>query len=246
MTSRIRDDFTFATRLRYFAWRASGSRNVFSGRSRSGQRLFFRPSPSTDLDTAYEVFVDGVYRSPREIDAGSVRRIVDLGANVGYSLMWWFRNFPGAVVTAFEPHPMHCEQIRKHLRANGLVNRVVLFEAAAGIADGTTTLSDDENRSTIVNASAGLLVRVRDVFAELDTTIDILKIDIEGAEYDILADPRFGQARPRIVVMEWHRTADSRSNPEWCEARLSVLGFETIRTADGESHGTIWGFAPPP
>jgi hypothetical protein len=47
-------------------------------------------------------------------------------------------------------------------------------------------------------------VDVVDIFDELsDRAIDILKIDIEGSEHPLLADPRFAKLRVRFLVMEW-------------------------------------------
>src|SRR6516165_5292425 len=47
-------------------------------------------------------------------------RIVDLGANVGYSCLWWANLCPNAEIEAFEPHPIHAELLRWHIRKNGL------------------------------------------------------------------------------------------------------------------------------
>jgi hypothetical protein len=84
-------------------------------------------------------------------------------------------------------------------------------------------------------------VLVRDVFAAVGA-VDLLQIDIEGSEYDILADPRFGDCRPPVVVMEWHLTEDPRSGPRWCEDRLVSLGYAVVHTTGTNSYGTLWRF----
>jgi hypothetical protein len=49
----------------------------------------------------------------------------------------------------------------------------------------------------------GIDVPALDVFS-LDHRVDLLKIDIEGSEWSILADPRLSDLRARVLVMEWH------------------------------------------
>jgi len=38
--------------------------------------------------------------------------------------------------------------------------------------------------------------------------VDLLKKDVEGSEFELLADPRFAQFDIDIIVLEWHVTAD--------------------------------------
>ena len=241
--TRLRDHLTPVSRMRYLVWRCLKSRSTLIAHLKSGERIALRPPPSTDLSTAHEVFAGGGYYPPRTIDLEGVIHILDLGANVGYSILWLLRLFPNARVTAFEPHPAHCAQIRWHAVANGIADRVTLIEAAAGIDTGTALLSDNENQSSIVGTEKGIEVPVLDVFANLPKPLGLIKIDIEGAEYDILGDPRFDTLRPPTVVLEWHKTIDSRSNQTWVTDRLTSLGYEVVPGSDFGAFGMIWGFA---
>ena len=66
------------------------------------------------------------------------------------------------------------------------------WAAAAGVKGGAANLTDEDDGSAIVqDASANSKgVRVADVFQTIpDGPIDVLKMDIEGSEYAILADP---------------------------------------------------------
>lgn len=237
---------TAVSRWKYLAWRAWPGKASTWVRLRSGERIELRRMPSTDLDTAYEVFASECYRLPRPIDPSKIGTILDLGANVGYSVLYWLRAFPTAHVMAFEPHPVHCRQVRRHLTANSLASRVQLIEAAAGRTTGTVTLSDRENTSSIVAVEDGLAVPMVDVFEETHgTRIDLLKVDIEGAEYDILDDPRFAEWKPAAVVMEWHAVPSRPSGPEWCVRRLAEVGYAAERIWDADGHGMIWAFPWP-
>jgi FkbM family methyltransferase len=229
-------------RLRYLAWRLLGSRTRFQGRFRNGPCFSIRPKPSYDFDTVYEVFRLGIYDQVPTSE--SVRHIVDLGANVGYSCLRWCSRYPNAHIIAFEPHPVHCELLASSLRANGWSSRVTIIPAGAAATARSANLIDDDIRSKVVASEREnhrqpiIPITLVDVFSEVDRMpIDILKIDIEGGEYEIMQDRRFDElaARCRHIVMEWHLRAPHHLGPEWCTERLTGLGFSVGPIGIGEA-----------
>jgi FkbM family methyltransferase len=206
---RLRDILTSIDRVRYLAWRARRSQQPATFRLHSGERLFLRAPPATDTLTAYEIFVAEVYRSVGPNPDASVRRIVDVGANVGFSLLYFASRYPNAQMVAFEPHPVHVSSLRKNLELNNLTSRVTLHPVAACSQPGTVRLSDDENCSSVVagDSSGAIEVAAADFFEEVGTEpIEMLKMDIEGGEYDLLHDARFAGLDVRTIVLEWHRS----------------------------------------
>lgn len=219
-------------------------RQPFRCRLRGGPKISIRPSPSHDYQTAQEIFLDRIYDC--ELDLGSVKRVVDLGGNVGYSCMFWCGKYPNASVLTFEPHPTHCRLLEWHVRKNRYTKRVKLVEAAAGVRDEAANLTDQDDGSTIVrDVQAGSIgVRVVDVFRAVpDGPIDVLKIDIEGSEYAILDDPRFEAlaARTRCVLLEWHLRGGRGET--FCRNRLASLGFRVRsgRTSDDRCGQLVCG-----
>lgn len=195
-----------------------------------------------DYGCAYEVFVHEFYRLPPAVSAvrDRVRNVVDLGANVGFASLYFLNAFPACRVTAIEPHPAHVAAIRRNLRLNDLEGRLVLHEAAAGNADGRARLTDRGTGSQLDSAGE-IDVPIIDVFGALGSEpIDLMKIDIEGAEYAILDDPRFAQLRPRFIVMEWHGVADPPNGKEHCQRRLGELGYEMSEIFAHSDHGMFW------
>jgi FkbM family methyltransferase len=102
------------------------------------------------------------------------------------------RMFSGSTIQAFEPHPVHLKQLAANLAANGLANRVTVHPVAAGCEETIMSLTDEESMSKLSRNDSNLQVRVVDwlEFAAAQR-IDLLKMDIEGGEYDLLFDPRF-------------------------------------------------------
>lgn len=245
------EHLTPINRLRYAWWRARGRRGGVTLALRSGPVFQLRPDGrgwrgNDDYGVAYDVFVHRHYDPPGDVRLGAVSRVVDLGGNVGFSVLHWLSRHPGCRVAVFEPHPRHVAQIRAHLALNGWEGRVEVHPVAAGVAAGTLPLSDKGSCSSLQSgaATAGCLeVAVVDLFQALDgETIDILKMDIEGGEYAILADPRFRELPVRGLVMEWHGRTPGGEDRTWCLNRLAELGYHTREVYATPSNGVIWAF----
>jgi hypothetical protein len=85
---------------------------------------------------------------------------------------------------------------------------------------------------------------MRDVLPQI-AGCDLVKIDIEGGEWPILADLRFAAAPPRVVVLEYHPAVDSGLDPRAETVRL--LGAAGMRTlpiwdADRDGFGMMWAW----
>lgn len=234
---RLRDQMSPASRARYLLWRAGLLGDSVTVALATGDRIVLRHSSQFEIDAAYEVFVGEAYRCPRPLEPASVRRIVDVGANVGYTTVYWARRFPTATFEVFEPHPGHFAVLSRTVALNRLDARVKLHHAAAGCADEVSWLIDAGTASTLKPAanaaegSQGIAVAVMDFFAAMrGRRIDLLKLDCEGSEYDILMDPRFGELEISNLVLEWHATVRHPAIERELRERLSTLGWNVDAT----------------
>lgn len=94
----------------------------------------------------------------------------------------------GSQIHVFEPHPKFAEALNTRFAANPAIT---VHDVALGSADGVLDLSDDADASSAFVASeGGTQGRVIDVKAFLDSfappRIDVMKVNIEGGEYDLL------------------------------------------------------------
>jgi len=261
---RLRDKLTPASRIRYLMWRSGLFGRELEVQLVSGERLIFSGFPY-ELHLAYEIFVSEAYRCPRPVEIPSVGRIVDVGSNVGYSVVYWGSHFPQAHIDAFEPHPAHLAKLRQSLDLNGLNDRVTVNAAAAGTSKGRASLTDAGAISTIVFDSDPrkplekrvIRIEIVDFFEAVGNgRIDLLKLDCEGTEYDLLMDPRFENLNVRCLVMEWHETSGHPRAELDLTGRLSELGWELhtgmsmppppIEGLDLLRLGLVWGFAKSP
>lgn len=240
---------TLPSKARYLIWRGMSSPESLIVNLTNGEKLILRTNKD-DLDTTYQVFVEEVYRCPRLIVSTEVRNIVDLGTNFGYTCVYWMNKYPKAHVTTFEPHPLHVEYATQHAKLNMFSNRIDIRNAAAGTKYMNGYLEDDGVRSYIAAESGTnrIPIKVVDFFEEVgNNPIDILKIDIEGAEYEILSDPRFSELNIKRLIMEYHPSKEYKNEHDWCHQRLTELGFDITDVPDVSSEpssfGMLWAFA---
>jgi len=239
---------TLGSALLYAKWRAGGRSGPVTLALKSGPRFELRPDScgNNDYGVSYEIFVLDYYDDRGRIAANDVKLIADLGANVGFSLLYFLHQYPHCRILAFEPHPSHYAQARRNLAVDGTAERVELYQVAAGASARAMRLTDRRSSSTLAEeagASDTLAVDVADIFPLLeDKRLDILKVDIEGGEYEILSDPRFEHLDVGTIVMEWHSRGGGIEDKEWCEQRLCGLGFTIEEIFTQASHGMFWGW----
>ena len=165
-----------------------------------------------------EIFSQHEYEPPHEVGGRAMLRlpaaprVVDLGANIGLFGAWVLGRFPEATIVAVEADPANAAIHRRTIEANGLAARWRLVEGFASTAPGVVRFAAGKHATSHAadGGEDGLEVPAVDVLPELDAA-DLVKIDIEGAEWDLLADPRFGRTRPRVVVLEYHEEGCPRA-----------------------------------
>jgi FkbM family methyltransferase len=179
----------------------------------------------------HDIFVDGAL----EFRAASpAPRILDCGGNVGLATLFFKRRFPAAKITAYEADPTLCRILKANLDANR-AGDVDVVHAALWTASGRITFQSEGSDSgmigTLSGAVAGTAVevpslRLRDVIAnDPSGRIDLLKLDIEGAEDAVLADCEPVLNRVSAIVMDLHEFDPcNRQAPRVLE-RLTRAGF---------------------
>lgn len=122
------------------------------------------------------------------------KTVLDVGANFGVFTMLMCEYALDARVYAFEPDPRTFAALQRNVSANELTNRVRCIQSAVGASVGTAAFLDTGAPATNRIVSGGdhtfqVALTTVDVFCrEHDlSSVDFLKIDVEGAELDVLA-----------------------------------------------------------
>ena len=160
-------------------------------------------------------------------------RCADVGANIGYfSLLLARCTAPGGTVVAFEAHPENAARARRNVTLNGLDATVVVEEAAVAERRGTAVLHSGPTTTefSIVGGGGDELsvptVSLDDYFA--GTRLDLVKIDVEGAEELVLRGMTrlLAEERPTLLI-ELH------GGQPGARALLEQAGY-AIEPIDGE------------
>lgn len=221
-------------------------RSPFPIRLQDGTRFLVRNA--LDIWLVKESCLDRDY----ERDAVAIRdgwTVVDIGAGTGEFAVSVARRNPRSIVYAFEPLPESFALLSENVRLNGLSNVRAVRKAVAG-APGAVTLHAPsglagQHRATrdpaesdpdAISAEATTL---EDALRELGTAdCDFLKIDCEGAEYEILFNaPAEALSKVRHIAMEYHEGVTEHS-PDDLRRFLESRGFR-VRTRPNPAHRHI-------
>lgn len=193
-----------------------------------------RPRTS-DSAALWGAFGEKFHRPPVELPLHAV--IMDLGANVGYTAVDLANLFPTARIIAVEMDDGNAEIARRNLERFGA--RCVLVHAAVWVREGVVAYggreewarsigspgSSDENLRTAPATTIPLLLDRLEV-----ERVDYVKMDIEGAEKDVLADAPSWLEHVACIKVEVHPPASMSK----CATSLSESGFDV---SIGTRHG---------
>lgn len=165
-------------------------------------------------------------------------RILDCGSNIGLSVLFFKHVWPDARVVAFEPDPRCFEALSRNVGVNKLLG-VELHNAAVGNQDGRVEFFTDPTRTGSLRGSVfqerarggpGVTATAVKLSGFLRTErASLLKIDVEGAELDVMDDLTATDSWGKVdnVIVEYHHNLMPRGNRlSKCVQTLEAAGFE--------------------
>jgi FkbM family methyltransferase len=206
-----------------------------------------------DLHDMVDWYIYFGFREParqrvyKAVNTGDV--VIDVGANVGDTSLH-FAKLVGArgKVHAFEPHPVTFQRFKKNAELNELPN-LVLNPVGLGSANATFTMrSVDEgnqgmnqiSRSAPGSGDLEIIVTTLDEYADRNAMdrMDLIKIDVEGFEYDALLGSRRSLERWHPVLfieLDEHNLMTQGSDPVKLVRFLEELGYQLEHAETGEA-----------
>jgi FkbM family methyltransferase len=144
--------------------------------------------------------------------------ILDIGAYIGLSVLYFKQLYPDSRIVAFEPNPIAFEMLKENMFINNIQN-VELLNCAIWTNDGKKEIYIDDtdmNRYSVASfrkncwngevRSRKLEVVTKKLGQYIEGSIDMLKLDVEGAEQQILKDIVPNLTDIRNIVIEYHPT----------------------------------------
>jgi FkbM family methyltransferase len=161
-----------------------------------------------DLFVLYEVLAFNAYHiAPSLLPPDNVRVVVDCGANIGITSLFLAARYPGATILSVEPHPENFALLKTNVARvpRILPIRACVTGASQSAVRFTTHQPAWGNR--IATDDHGVLVPAITIEELCKQTgiekIDLLKLDIEGAEEQVLENGTF-LARTEQIIVELH------------------------------------------
>jgi FkbM family methyltransferase len=206
----------------------------------------------SDLLAYNEIFRAGIYDVV--FDDHPVATFCDLGSQSGMALLR-LASRSGAPQHALlvDGNPHAVERCRRNMYAAGLGDAVRVVHGAVGCADpgsGTTGFVLRENELECALAAGQGTERAKTVEVPVisldkawleyagDVPCDLLKMDIEGAELDVLRNDRAFLSRVHAIVLEWHDPPAARAV---VIEMLRSLGFADVRVlCEGIRSGVVF------
>jgi FkbM family methyltransferase len=178
----------------------------------------------TDLFTFREIFFDQVY-SDLMPHLPKCETIIDLGANIGLATVYFASKFPGASILSIEPEAANCALLAKNVEPFSRQGRCRTLQAAIWSHDGplrihsiaensfnTFQVRPSENTPDAIQGLGMSSILERSGFDK----VDLLKVDVEGAEVQLFQGDLSWLPRVRVLAIEFH--GDSRK----------ASGFDTL------------------
>lgn len=162
--------------------------------------------------------------------------ILDIGANVGSHTLYWANERKAKMVHAFEPLPYSFEILKKHIELNNLKKKVKIYPY--GLSDEVTRTKISKYHEMNIGGTSFKKQKDGDFeFRSLDSLklkekIDLIKIDVEGAEMEVLQGgiDTIKKNKPVIVI----ETFDKKDR---VDKFLFALGYEHVDTIrEGEDY----------
>jgi FkbM family methyltransferase len=163
--------------------------------------------------------------------------ILDCGANIGVSVLNYKRQFPLAKIIAFEPDPNIVSTLKRNLHKNG-ADDVTVIDSAVWTRHGEISFyceGADGSRIVLDNSNSVKQTKVTtvDIAEYINEPIDLIKMDIEGAEFEVI--PHLGNKLTLVkaMVIECHITNDQIGNLAKLLADLADAKFKVAVNSYG-------------
>lgn len=178
------------------------------------------------------------------------RTIIDIGANMGAFAVYAAMTCPKAMVYCYEPEERNFQILTRNINVNSLGGRVQTFQCAVASSneDRLMAIGESPLNSLIMNGvtKGSRVVRcttLQEILEQQELeTVDLLKVNCEGAEYEIFAACTSSDFK-RIpnVRIEYHILDSLNRNGVWLATYLKQNGYQIEHfTRYKDESGIIW------
>jgi len=188
-----------------------------------GRTVFYNDPRS--LFSEYKlIFKDKIYR-PESSSRNPL--IIDGGSHIGLSILYFKHIYPESKIIGFEPDQQTLSLLRKNI--NGLSD-VQIIESGLYSQDKEISFDSNETDGGKISSQGQNKIKVERLSKYINSEVDFLKLNIEGAELDVLKDlDSSGKLRlVNEICLEWHSFAGQKQNLGELLMILEKNGFKYL------------------
>lgn len=177
------------------------------------------------FDTYKEIFEKEIYRFNSINDK---QLIIDCGTNMGLSLLFFSVNYPNAQIYGFEPDKFILPYLKRNIQTQQM-NNVQLHEKAVWNSNTILDFYTDKGMGGRIDSYSNQIpikieaIRLKEFIGT--NHVDFLKIDIEGAEYDVMIDCEPILNQIDNIFIEYHCAINKEQKLSEILAILKKNGF---------------------
>ncbi|MCD4811845.1 FkbM family methyltransferase [bacterium] len=144
--------------------------------------------------------------------------IIDVGAHIGLSILYFKREYPNSRIVAFEPNPITVQVLNENIFNNNL-DDIEIHESAIWVEDGIKKMyidNTEQDRYSVASFNKNcwngtvksklISVKTERLDKYVNQDIDLLKLDIEGAEQRVLKSIKRYFCNIKNIIFEYHPT----------------------------------------
>jgi len=168
--------------------------------------------------------------------------IIDCGGHIGLAVLYFKSLYPRARILTFEPNPETFFLLRENILQNNLrgIRAINMALSREDTKDAILYVGEDflkawDSSNTIepdlwpnMDEYRGIPIRSTRLSPYIDGRVDFLKLDIEGAEFDVLDESKTKLNLVGAITLEYHQSAGNRSQRK-LEKIINILsesGFD--------------------
>lgn len=163
-----------------------------------------------DIDIFYEIFWKKMYNIPKKYLLNQPKIIVDLGAHIGFTSSFYALQYPNSKIYSVEASNNNYKLLEENTKA---FSNITTYHKAIYSKDGFINFNDNgllsynpfisEEGTPMPCFTVDTLMTINNL-----TKIDLLKIDIEGAEVEILRNNNTWLNKVDCIIIEIHKPYD--------------------------------------
>ncbi len=163
--------------------------------------------------------------------------VIDGGGHIGLFTLYIKQKYPNAKITVFEPDTESLEFLRKNLQTNSITD-VTIVEAGLHKENGVLSFTcDHSDGSAICDSDGNTSINVVKLSDYIGSDVDFMKLNIEGAELDVITEMTPKLEKVKELVIEYHGFPEIGQNLHKILAVLDKTGFRySIHDFDAETN----------